>query len=38
MSLQPEPALSFEDWLEGVRTALEARSEYVVDKVDLTTT
>ena len=38
MSLQPEPTRSFEDWLEGERTDVEARSEYVDDKVDLTTT
>ncbi len=29
MSLQPKPTLSFEEWLEGERAALEGRSEFV---------
>jgi len=29
MSLQPKATLSFNDWLEGERAALEGRSEYV---------
>ena len=33
MSLQPKPHLSFEDWLEGERAALEGRSEYVGGEV-----
>ena len=33
MSLQPRPHLSFEDWLEGERAALEGRSEYVGGEV-----
>jgi len=33
MSLQPKPTLSFDDWLEGERAALEGRSEYVGGEV-----
>ncbi len=33
MSLQPKPHLSFEDWLEGERAALEGRSEYIGGEV-----
>ena len=33
MPLQPKRALSFEDWLEGERAALEERSEYVGGEV-----
>ena len=33
MSLQPKPHLSFDDWLEGERAALEGRSEYVGGEV-----
>ncbi|MFZ0788192.1 MAG: Uma2 family endonuclease [Chromatiaceae bacterium] len=33
MSLQPRPHLSFEEWLEGERASLEARSEYVGGEV-----
>jgi Uma2 family endonuclease len=29
MSLQPEAALTFDEWLEGERAAIETRSEYV---------
>jgi Uma2 family endonuclease len=29
MALQPKPGLSFEDWLEGERTMLDERHEYV---------
>jgi hypothetical protein len=27
MALQPRPSLSFDDWLEGERAAIETRSE-----------
>jgi Uma2 family endonuclease len=33
MSLQPKPHVSFEDWLEGERAALEGRSEYIGGEV-----
>ncbi len=33
MSLQPKTSLSFDDWLEGERAALEGRSEYVAGEV-----
>jgi len=33
MSLQPKPALNFDDWLEGERASLEGRSEYVAGEV-----
>ena len=33
MSLQPKPTLSFEEWLEGERAALEGRSEFVDGEV-----
>lgn len=33
MSLQPKPQLSFEEWLEGERAALEGRSEYIGGEV-----
>ncbi len=33
MSLQPKPHLSFDDWLEGERAALEGRSEYIGGEV-----
>ncbi len=33
MSLQPEPFLSLEDWLEGERAVLEGRSEYLDGEV-----
>lgn len=33
MSLQPKPALSFEEWLEGERALLEGRNEYVDGEV-----
>jgi Uma2 family endonuclease len=33
MSLQPKPTLSFDDWLEGERAALEGRSEFVGGEV-----
>jgi Uma2 family endonuclease len=33
MSLQPRPTLSFEEWLEGERFALEGRSEFVDGEV-----
>lgn len=33
MSLQPKPILTFEDWLEGERAALEGRSEYIDGEV-----
>lgn len=33
MSLQPKPILTFEDWLEDERAALEGRSEYIDGEV-----
>jgi len=33
MSLQPYPILTFDDWLEGERAALETRSEYIDGEV-----
>ena len=33
MSLQPEPTLSFDEWLQGERGALEGRSEFVDGEV-----
>lgn len=33
MSLQPKPTLSFDDWLEGERAALEGRTEFVGGEV-----
>ncbi len=29
MALQPKPELTFEDWLQGERAALDERCEYV---------
>lgn len=33
MSLQPKPALSLDDWLQGERAALEGRGEFVGGEV-----
>lgn len=33
MSLQPKPTLSFDEWLEGERAAIEGRTEYVGGEV-----
>ena len=32
MALQPRPSLSFDDWLEGERAAIETRSEYIAGR------
>ena len=33
MALHPRPSLSFDDWLEGERAAIETRSEYIAGEV-----
>jgi len=33
MSVQPIPRISFEDWLQGERAAIEGRSEYVAGEI-----